>query len=343
MGLEGAANLREIAERLDISTATVSRALRGLKGVHPRTQARILKVADEMGYERKDERPEASRIILVLAQASGSDNVQYYLSGVSRGAIDCNSLVMTHYLPMDRCEEMLDPTRQPSLLRDGQVDGVLLICRWPDAVVAELARKVPLVSLVHQYPGIPMDRVGVDNESGMAGIVEHLAGLGHRKIGFFGMHPRVSWSRSRYAACFEAMLSHGLEMNLDWTVVVDEKDILAEGILDASAYVPQVKALISAGVTALICSGDQLCYGLRDALMKEGVLVPEDLSLTGYHVQPSRSGLTELTSVSLSSEELGEAAVRRLLRRLELPDESSRTILLPCELVVGSSTSAPRQ
>jgi len=117
--VEGSANLSAIAGRLDISVATVSRALRGLKGVHPRTQARVMKVADEMGYLRKDEKPAVSRTILVLAQASGSDNVQYYLSGVSRGAIDCNGLVLTHYLPSDRCEEMLDPLRQPIPLRDG--------------------------------------------------------------------------------------------------------------------------------------------------------------------------------------------------------------------------------
>ena len=277
---------------------------------------------------------------LFWLKASGSDNVQYYLSGVSRGAIDSACSVLTHYLPRDRCEEMLDPARQPSALRDGQVDGVLLISKWPDRVVAELARKVPLVSLIHQYPGMPLDRVGVDNESGMDCIVRHLAGQGHQKIGFFGVHPGVSWSRSRYGAYVEALLSHGLEMDVDWMVSISEKDILAENIIDASAYVPTVKALISAGVTALVCSGDQLCYGLRDALMKEGIRVPEDLSLTGNHVQSLQPGLP-LTSVALSSEELGETALRRIVRRLEFPDEASRTILLPCELVVGSSTGSP--
>ena len=336
--IKGSANLSEIAERLDISIATVSRALRGIKGVHSVTRSRIMKVADEMGYSRHEPVDVPTRKILVLALAN-SDNIQYYLSGVSRRAIDYNCSVLTHYLPMDRCEEMLDPMRQPSALKNGQVDGVLLICRWSDAVVAELARKVPLVSLVHQYPGIPLDRVDVDNESGMTCIVRHLAGHGHRRIGFFGANPRVSWSRSRYAAYIEALMLQGLEVNLDWMVSLSEKDILAEEMFDASAYVPKIKSLILAGVTAIVCAGDQLCYTLRATLVEEGIRVPEDLSLCGYHCHSRKS---EITSVLISSEELGETALRRMVTRLDFPNEAYRTILLPCELVVGSSTGVVR-
>jgi LacI family transcriptional regulator len=199
-----------------------------------------------------------------------------------------------------------------------------------------------LVSLIHQYPQEGVDRVGVDNELGMGKVVGHLAGLGHQKVGFFGVHSDVTWARSRYGAYVEALMSQGLELNADWIVSVAEQDALDEGMIDAAAYVPKIKALISAGVTAMVCSGDLLCYGLLDALMKEGVRVPDDLSLSGVHVQSRQPGLPALTSVMLSSEELGATALRRMVRRLEFPEETCRTILLPCELVVGSSTGVLR-
>jgi len=339
--IKGSANLSELAERLGISISTVSRALRGLKGVHPATRSRIMKVADELGYLRNEEAAEKSRTILVLAQASGADRVQDYLSGVSCASVDLNCSVLTHCLPMDRCGEMLDPVRQPAALREGRVDGLLLICKWPDEVVAELARKTPLVSLIHQYPAVTLDRVGIDNECGMGRIVGHLAKLGHRKIGFFGVHPSVTWARSRYGAYVEALMSQGLEVAAGWAVPVSEKDALDEELIDASAYIPKVKALISSGVTAMVCSGDLLCYGLMIALINEGLRVPEDISLTGFHIQSPRQGLPQLTSVSLPSEALGAAALRRMVRRLESPDETFRTILIPCELVIGSSTGVP--
>ena len=245
--------------------------------------------------------------------------------------------MLTHLLPLNRCEEILDPSLQPPVLKEGKLDGILLVCKWPDRVVSELSKKVPLVSLMHSYPGV-VDRVGIDNESGMSRIVEHLTGLGHSRIGFFGSHPGVTWARSRYGAYFEALMSQGLEFNLDWVVGVSEEEALAESAIDASEYVSKIKALISVGVTAVVCSGDLLCYGLMDALQQEGIRVPEDISLTGFHILVRRQPM--LTSVDVSSAELGAAALRRIVRRVEHPSEAGRTILLPGNLVVGVSTGA---
>lgn len=336
--VSGAANLSEIADRLGISVATVSRGLRGISGVHPKTRERIMKIADEMGYLSKGASVESSRTILVLAQASQSSGVQDYLTGVSRWAVESNCSVLTHSLPLDRCEEILEPMRQPPALRAGKLDGILMLCKWPDDVVMELSRKAPMVSLIHQYPKVSLDLVGIDNESGMGSIVEHLVGLGHSRIGFFGVHSGVTWARSRFGGYFAALMWTGLGFEKDWVVDVSEKEALSETRIDAAPYVSKIKKLMSEGVTAIVCSGDLLCYSLLAALTKEGIRVPEDISLTGFHVQTRLAGMPKLTSVEVSSEELGMTALRRVVRRLELPDETGRTILLPCQLVVGSST-----
>ena len=341
--VEGSANLSEIAERLDISIATVSRALRGIKGVHPTTRARILKVADEMGYDRDRKAETPARSILVLAQTRGiNDAVQNILSGISEAAIDTNCMVMTHVLPFERCSEMLDSSRQLPALSKGLVDGALLVSRWPDEVVEGIARKLPVVSLIHQYPVDSMDRVGIDNESGMRKIISHLVGLGHRKIGFFGLQPDMSWSRARYGAFVETLIHQGLAEGMGCTISISLAEAMDESMIDASVYVPRVEEMLGEGMTAMVCANDLLCYGISDALMKAGIRVPEDVSLTGFHFQSDRPGMPALTTVSLSSEELGAAALRRLVRRLGAPSETGRTILLPCGLVVGSSTGVPR-
>ncbi|MDF7826153.1 LacI family DNA-binding transcriptional regulator [Pontiellaceae bacterium B12227] len=342
MGVDvGSANLSEIAERLDISIATVSRALRGIKGVHPATRARILEAADEMGYVRESRAEVSTRSVLVLAQTLGiNDAVQDVLSGISEAAIETNSMVMTHVLPFERCAEILDPSRQLPALSKGAVDGALLVSRWPDEVVEGIVRKLPVVSLIHQYPVDGIDRVGIDNEMGMRKIVGHLVGLGHRKIGFFGLHPDMSWSRARYGAYVEALVDQRLAEGIDCTISISLEEAMDESMIDAFSYVSRIKEMLGRGMTALVCSNDLLCYGIIDALMKSGIRVPDDISLSGFHFQSNRPGMPELTTVSLSSAELGSAALRRLVRRLEAPSEAGRAILLPCGLVVGSTTSA---
>ena len=176
----GMASLAEIAQRLNISASTVSRALRDLQGVHPETKVRVKKMAQELGYggvRPVESAANGMPTILTLVQASGSVAVMDYLSGLSAGAVECNCSMLTHYLPMERCADVLDLQRQPPAMRMGQVDGIVLICKWPDAVAERIAKMVPTVSVIHQYRA-GLDRVGIDNESGMYSIVSHLKVLG---------------------------------------------------------------------------------------------------------------------------------------------------------------------
>ncbi|VGO16252.1 HTH-type transcriptional repressor CytR [Pontiella desulfatans] len=339
MGFDGV-NLSEIAERLNISISTVSRAIRNLKGVHPATRNKVVEVAREMGYGKTLEDEHTGRTILVLAQTSGGGEVQDYLSGISRAAVGANVSVLTHCLPLERCEELLDPKMQPPALRCGQVDGIIFLFKWPDSVVAKLEQSFPVVSMVHEYNVGPMDRVGIDHQYCMNILIDHLVELGHQRIGFFGLCPEVSWSCSRYSAYIESLVRRNYDVNLNFTTRLGFSELMSVSLVDVGHVVSGLKKNMAEGMTAVVCSGDMPGYSLMETLLSEGIRIPQDLSITGFHAAPPQNGLPELTTVSISSEEMGVTILRRMVRRLENPVESLRTILHPCRLRIGATTSA---
>ena len=341
---EGSANLSGIAEHLNISISTVSRALRGVAGVHPTTRTRVLEAAKAMSRGQAAA-PKGSegvlRTVLVLAQASNPLSLQYYLSGISKASVQGNCSVLSHYLPYSRCGDILESSQQPPAMRQGQIDGILFFHKWPEHVVEQISERYPTVSVIHQYKSA-MDRVGIDNESGMLAIVRHLYELGHRKIGFFGLCSEVSWSRVRYGSFVEAMESTGLRFDVDSVVRIGRDVALSEGVVDVGECASEViRCKQDKGVTAWVSSSDMLCYSLMASLAGRGVRVPQDMSLTGFHAMLDHPiNLPLATTVSADSEELGIVALRRLLHRIEDPSESIRTILLSCSLLAGGSTAA---
>ena len=98
---------------------------------------------------------------------------------------------------------------QPRALASGQVDGIVLIHRWPMEIPRALRKKVPVVSIIHDYPGTDVDVVSTDDRGGMYLLVGHLAAAKYRRIGFFGLCPEMTWSSSRFAGFVDAAVRHG--------------------------------------------------------------------------------------------------------------------------------------
>ena len=341
-------NLADIAERLGLAASTVSRALRGVEGIHPETRAQIAAVAQQMGYvtsggpspEVAEPPVQTPRNVLILSQRTNPQNYQNYMAGMSAPAASLNVAIHFHFVALDQCASVLDERVAPASLRSGLIDGIVLLSRWPAAVAESISAKFPTASLAHDYPGTSIDLISSDDRRGVADLVDHLYASGHRRIGFFGLCPEVTWSCSRYGAYLEALTRHGLVIDPRLAVRIALPTALSGSeFRDENAFT-QVKNLLSEGVDAWVCPSAMTGQSLCRHLLANGVRLPEDMSLVSYHGNscPSSADLPVISTSEVVDEEMGAATLRRLINRLEAPGESRQTILLPSRLVVGATS-----
>ncbi|MFZ4777281.1 MAG: LacI family DNA-binding transcriptional regulator [Terrimicrobiaceae bacterium] len=338
-------NLREIAQKLGISASTVSRALRELPGIHPETRERVFEAAQNLGY-RGGELLNQKRCsnILTLTQGIGHDTDHEYMAGMSSSAVSLNMSLISHHYRPEECANVLLPEFQPRALTSGQVDGIVLIHRWPLEVASVLREKFPVVSIIHDYPGTDVDVVSLDDRGGMDLVVGHLIAVGYKRIGFFGLCAEMTWSRSRFAGFVDATIQHGREFRPKDVIGITLEEALAETKFHDGTAMPRAADLSRDGVDAWVCSSEMTARSLYEHFAQSGFKIPRSVGITGFHCSRSSGPNPNvvITSTEAPSAELGSSALRRLVHRIEGTDASRRFILLPCSFRKGTTTRQAR-
>ncbi len=327
--------LTDLSCTLGLSVSTVSRALRNAEGVDTQTRTRVLAEAARAGYRgpgrQRLVRSGKTRTILALSR-NDTRSVSYdALAGMSQAAIEFNVSIVTHQTPHEAPESILNPKWQPPAMRTGQVDGIVLLNEWPDPVVAELQLGHPVVSMLYDYP--ECDVVGLDELEAMRALVAHLEAVRSGPLGYFGFcHGPTLYNRLHDA--FKTVRGRTREE----PVVKVPRQIDPEK--REAAHCGELFDHIKNGVHSWICpdgpsaelliNNARFCGDddIRNLLV--GVFYP-----SGRH----SANETRWTSLDFPGEELGIAAVRRLLHRIEHPSESIRRIAFKAALAPGDTTS----
>jgi DNA-binding LacI/PurR family transcriptional regulator len=340
---EMAVSLEMIAERLNLSRATVSRALRNLPGTHPRTRSLVMNTAAEMGYRpqrtRERQASEGHKLIGVLVRSSSRQwRSLAFLEGMAAVSNSLDVSLDLHHVGLSQAEDILNPRKQSPAMRAGSYAGLVLVHRWPEPVVRYLAQRFVCVSMVHSVRDTPLDVIDMDHNSGVLQLMRHLVERGHHRIGFLGRNPELGWAKSRYASFIKALYELELPHKPQWVVDVPTP------LLEDSSWVwdqitDQVCTQIDAGVRAWMASSDFAGYSLWRGLAERGIRVPEDVAITGFdNDEQNTFGLPPLTSVMVPKQKMGDEALRRVLRRVNEPDAPQHTSLFGCTLTLGGST-----
>ena len=328
---------KQIAERVGVTQQLVALALKNSPNVAEATRAKVLAVAAELGYD-----PNANRSARQMAAARHGTRVKNDIVAVIFEAMpDVAPLAMPYFMPLvdgieiEAGERQLDlflvrnkPTGLPWLIRQGWVDGVILL--GSHASVAEIAELgVAVLTLGSHLPGTT--GITPDDASGTALATRHLIELGHRKISYLGPHLDWPSARARWNGYRHALGEAGLafDANLAETALA--------GVSETDGEEGIERLLNRAGFTALVCHNDPLAMGAIRAARARGLAVPGDLSVTGFDDTSAAAGFEPaVTSVGFSSIEMGRAAVRMLL------DESAsgQHREFPVELRVRESSAA---
>jgi LacI family transcriptional regulator len=326
------ATLREVAEATGLSTAAVSYALRGIH-VSEETKLRVRRAADDLGYEADP---------IARALAGG----QTGLVGVLCGSLEdlwqqqLAAGIGRELLAHDRYALILeaggDPLRELTIagqLRDQRVDGLIVSAVDPSAPGwADLAATVPVVSIGDSLVAArTAGEVLFDNRAGVTLALEHLAGLGHRRIAV--LTPSRASTPDRPAEVHVSAEADRLRLAV--SVVTS-----GPALPSATAAARQVLS-DPARPTALFCFSDSIAYGGYAAAVELGLRIPEDVSILGYDDHPV-SGLLSpgLTTVDWEIDGITQAAVKMVLAAISGKPRRQRLTRAP-RLCIRASTAAP--
>ena len=333
----------DVATEAGVSRTTVSFVLNGRSDVKipDGTRTRVLEAAERLGYHphapaRQLAGGRSHVIALVLHQTPEQIAADATLAETLRGlAIAARSdgfRVMVEPLSPDGPD-----SSYASLLRAQHADGVVISGpRTDDPQLQALVRDGFPVVLQGALPDVPVTSVDVDNVAGARHAVEHLIGLGHRRIACITNAPLVyTAAQERLRGYREAHEAAGLPV---------DDTLIATGDFDAPSGHAAMRELLDRGeVRAVFVASDVVALGAIGALREAGHRVPYDCSVVGFDDIPLAAFFDPpLTTIRLPASELGQAAGRALLERIADPAADARRTLLPTELIVRASTAPPR-
>ena len=333
-------DIREIARRARVSTATVSRAINRVPSVDPTLAKRVWKVVDELGYY-----PNTQARALVSGK---SDIFGLVVSEITNPFFP--EIVQTFGdLAVQNDYEILltttvnDPERMKSSVRrmiERRVDGVaILTFGMEESLLDDLRfRKVPLV-FVDIGPDLPgISNIQVNYQNGIRQAVQHLAALRHTEIAFVTGPWKLKSALSRREAFERSMGEIGLKVAPEMIVVGDHR---MEGGMQAVVQLMSLRK----PPTAILCSNDMTAIGVMREAYDLGVSVPRDLSVVGFDdIRLTEFMIPPLTTVRMSQSELARIAFNALMNHLaqESPALWKSQYVLDTSLVLRRSTALAR-
>lgn len=327
----------EVAREAGVSTATVSRVINDRRHVREATRQRVEEAMTTLGYvANRQARGLAggrSRVIGLLVYELGTSYFNQLIRGIDAAvtSIGYDLMLVTTHARRER------EAQHAAELAGGPVDGLIIVLAVDiKSYVDRLHRQgVPFVLLDYDsnVPGTTF--ITAANRQGTRDAVEHLIGLGHRRIGLITGTPGTSSARERLAGYRDALRDAGIEHD---TRLVEKGDFLAERGYDAMR---QLLALDDPP-TAVFTSADTAAVGALRAIREAGLRVPNDISIVGFDDIPEASLVTpSLTTVRQPLQEMGATAVRLLQRLVDEPGATPRRIELATELIVRESSGPP--
>ena len=319
--------LEDVAQRAGCSRALVSIVMRDAVGASELTRERVKQAADEIGY-RPD--PHAQRLRRHRSKLVGVT----FAAGQEFHADVVDSLyVATEALGYDVVLSAVTPhhdeARAVRTLVDDRCEGLVLIGpQISTRRLSELASRIPVVVVARRTRGI--DAVRSDDVAGAVLGVDHLVGLGHRRIVYLD-GGRAPGAAERLRGYRRAVRAVGLPELIEAGGLTERDGADAASSLLAADELPD----------AVFAFNDRCALGVMDVLIRSGVSVPQQVSVMGFDDSPL-AGLTHisLTTIRQDCVALARAAVARLMERLEGTVEAADAVDVVCEpaLVVRGST-----
>lgn len=327
------ATIHEIAKIAGVSSALVSRVLNDKPGVSPENRRKILAVIKETRYVPN---ALARSLVRQSTQVIGvvmDDLCEKYFFDLIKGLQDMGEEQGYNVVFCSGRSRMDIKLRYVDYFTEGRADGLIAFgSRIEDAVLIRhiLKRSPHFVLIEGDVPGASINRVSLNNTGGAYRATMHLIEKGYRHICHFTGDMNYNVSKERLAGFQSAMQDAGLSIDEDTVIYADFEEDLA---------CLKMTELIRAGKAPEACfaGADRTAYGVMRAALNHGLKLPEDLAVIGFDDEPPDSKdllFPGLTTLRQPLYEMGQTAVRLLVRSMQNTDAAPQTVVFEPEMIL---------
>jgi LacI family transcriptional regulator len=331
--------LRDVAAEAGVSLSTASRAARGAASVRPEVRRRVLDAIAALGYE-----PDTAARSMRTGQSRAAGFVVVdignpFFAAVCRGV---ESVLQAHDYSLLLVNSDGDPLREReavSSLRARRVDGLILSVASERAdYLPEVVRSVPAVLVDRELAGMPVDAVRSDHTTGMRAAIEHLVGLGHRRLAMLAASMEQYGTRARVEAFVAATANLG---------IAPEDAIVRTEVAGMTAARSVVRELLDAKSrpSAVIAASNDLIVASLEVMHDLGLEIPGDISYVSCEdFDVCRIHVPAVAVIRRDLFQLGQRAAELLIDRLHDTGrvEGRMTVELPTIFDPRGSTAPPR-
>ncbi|TWG01068.1 LacI family DNA-binding transcriptional regulator [Kitasatospora viridis] len=333
------ARLSDIAAQAGVSEATVSRVLNGKAGVSATTRQTVLAALDVLGYERPTRLRQRSAGLIGLITPELSNPIFPALAQVIEQVLSRHGYtpVLCTQTPGGSTEDEL-----VEMLVDRQVAGIVFVSGLHADTTADhdryaklTGRQVPFVLINGYSERIAAPFVSPDDRAAMWMAVQHLAELGHERIGLaVGQRRYVPVQRKieGFTAAIRAVLGR---------TEAEAEELVHSTLFSVEGGHSAAGVLLDRGCTAIVCGSDMMALGAIRAVRQRGLSVPGDVSVVGFDDSPLIA-FTEppLTTIRQPVEAMATTAVDALLEEISGEPAQRAEFMFQPELVMRGSTGA---
>ncbi|MGE5400285.1 MAG: LacI family DNA-binding transcriptional regulator [Ignavibacteriales bacterium] len=331
--------IKDVAQRANVSIATVSLVIHNHERISPETRLRVHKAIKDLNYHpSRSARGLASHktgnIAFIVTEDHFLRSEPFY-TRIFLGT-EFEARHNEYYILLTTIRsDFKKGDRLPRCVLERNVDGVIIAGKVPPDIITCLEKYELPITFVDYYP--PEENhavVLIDNFSGGMQATQHLTSLGHRKIGFVGgdiQHPSI---RDRFQGFKVALENSGI-------IYDNTMSITDEGYPSRENGYNAAKRLLSMNpnITAIFSCNDAMAIGVMQYLREKNYKIPEDISIIGFDdVEADLSLDPSLSTISVPKIEMGVEVMRLMTEIIKDKTRTSKKVLVPVDLITRKST-----
>lgn len=334
--------MRDIAEKVGVSTVTISKALTDKEGVGSELRALIKQTAEEMGYHysigTKTFREGKSYNVGVLVEEHYVENaatafpfyMKMYHSVIMQLTQFHYSAIMEVVTPV-----MMDEIIMPNIVVGQKVDGIIVLGQIKSGYLNKVRESgIPMVYLDFYDRHMEVPSIITDNVYGSYMLSNYLVSKGHTKMAFIGSIDATPSILDRYLGYDRSLLVNHIPLREDYIIPDRGEDGLFIELKLPEKDMP----------TAFVCNCDEIAYILMERLGRMGYRVPEDISVVGFdNYAFATYTAPRLTTVEVNIEEMTKNAVEILIRLMKGEEEVHGRKVISGKLIIRDSVAEAKK